>query len=208
MFDLFPKTIEIVDSPLNGQIKVVRRGKNISLQVGGYEQSGSEVEKIWSKALTLITPLTCKTILILGLGGGTLAQVVNKYFNPDSIVGVELDPQMVFLGKKYFSLHKVKNLNIKNEDAFNFASHNRNKFNLILVDLYIGKMFPSEVSSEKFLQSLSHSLSKNGQIIFNGLSTADNNFSFDDFLNSLKNLFIVNQVLKQEFNTFIFCTNS
>ena len=76
MFDwLFPQTIETVSSLVNGPIRVVRSGTSTSLHVAGYEQSGRIVEKIWAKTLSKLSARHYKKILILGLGGGTVAHL-------------------------------------------------------------------------------------------------------------------------------------
>ncbi|TSC53454.1 MAG: Uncharacterized protein LiPW16_386, partial [Microgenomates group bacterium LiPW_16] len=76
--------------------------------VSGLTQSGPLAEKVWESGIkTLIgeragrhkirpfrADLSAPSILILGLGGGSLAKLLNKYFPQAKITGIEIDPLM------------------------------------------------------------------------------------------------------------------
>ncbi len=156
---LSPQTVAILQSKFNGEIKVVKTRGQYAIWVGGFEQSGLLVENVWQKGLREISFLP-KNILILGLGGGTLAQLINNKWPSAKMTGVEIDPAMIKLGKKYFGLSNFKNLEIIIKDVNLFSS--RQKFDLVLVDLYRGG-YSKKFSGKKFL-------SKNGVIIANVLT--------------------------------------
>ncbi len=121
--------LEERESKYNGHIKVVRTwGMGTYIQAGGFNpiqsgltQSGGIVESIWNSTLKQIhsSQLTIHSILVLGLGGGTLAKLLRKKYPDAKITGVEIDPIMIELGKKYLDLDKY-NIDIKIADANNF----------------------------------------------------------------------------------------
>ena len=155
----YPKTIETRKSNINGEIKVVKLFGSYRLVVGKYSQSGGLVHEIWKKALKKVkkSVITDKPkILILGLGAGSAAEIINKNWFKAEITGIELDKTMIILGKKYFSLNKIENLNINICDAIQWMEKNakKKKFDLVIVDLYIGSNSPNQVSGDKFLSTI------------------------------------------------------
>ena len=108
-----------------------------SVWAGGVEQSGPLVKKVWEDALkkTCFSP---KNVLILGLGCGVAAKLISKKFPKAKIMGIEIDPVMINLGQKYFDLDKIPNLKIIEADAFKAVKLLKEKYDLVLVDLYMG----------------------------------------------------------------------
>ncbi len=132
--------LEERESKYNGHLKVVRTwGMGTYIQVGGLTQSGGIVESIWRSTLRQITnnKLQITNILILGLGGGTLAKLLRKKYPDAKITGVEIDSIMIELGKKYLDLNKY-NIDIKIINAFKFLKTNKNRYDLMIVDTYLG----------------------------------------------------------------------
>jgi precorrin-6B methylase 2 len=180
---LFPITLEVVKSRFNGNIKVVKFQNKISVWVGGYEQSGALVEKVFS----CIGLQEYRDVLILGLGCGSIV----KYLPNSKITGVEIDPEMIKIGKKYFNYQNTKII-IGDATKLNF----KNKFDLIIVDLYKSGVADIFIPDPKLLK-------RNGTVIFNQLD-----FNKTDILSHLdKNKFYeIKKIRKFEYNKLIFCS--
>ena len=151
--------LEERDSKYNGHLRVLRTwGMGTYIQAGGLTQSGGIVKSIWKSTLKQIKdkqslPLRggeIKSILILGLGGGTLAKLLRKKYPNAKITGVEIDPIMIELGKKYLELDKC-NVDIKIVDTNKFKF---DEYDLVIVDMYSGDNFPKEFESEEFLKKI------------------------------------------------------
>lgn len=171
MFKLF-SILEEVDSPVNGKVQVVRTLEGVRILVGGISQSGWLVKRVWEAALKKLHKdgFLAKDILILGLGGGSAAQLVYKYFPGARLTGVDIDPIMVSLGKKYLTLGKIKNLKIFNEDAYIWVDKQKEgEFDLVLIDLYIGGEIPKKFRKERFIKSVFRLVKKGGVAVFNHL---------------------------------------
>ena len=168
---LFPQTVEIIASRINGPVRVTRLRRRYAVWAGGFEQSGPLVESLWRKALKDIrSESPPRHILILGFGTGSAAEVISKKWPDSRVTGVEIDPVMISLGKKYFHLSRFPNLEIINLPAlqcFKTLTKKKRVFDLILVDLYIGNK-PALVKIPKSL------LSKTGVIITNKLEGVKN----------------------------------
>ena len=206
---LFPQTVEKVYSKYNGEIRVTRFCGRISIEAGGLMQSGKFLEETWWKLISNIKfpisnipaspagrqykiPNTKYKILILGLGGGSIIHVLNRKFPKAQITGVDIDKEIVTLGKKYNGLDQTSNLTIKIADALKFIaseSKKKKKYDLIFVDLYWGYTIPSQFQTASFLKQLDQILLRGGIVIFNRLKIQMNNPEAKQFLDKLRNIF-------------------
>ena len=176
------KTLAKFNSPVNGRIEVVQEGQERRLVVGGLVQSinadAPDVEeRIWGQLVDIKRQKAkIKNALILGLGGGTVAHLLTQKFGPIPIDAVEIDPLIVEIGKKFFGLDKLPNLNIIVGDAIdairNPTDHSllTTYYSLIIVDLYCGSKYPSEAESPSFFAALKRLTHPKGVIVFNRIS--------------------------------------
>ena len=196
MVFFYPKTIQVKKSAINGEVKVIKFFGSYSLVVGKYTQSGGLVHTIWQKALengrdkiTSDKP----EVLILGVGGGSNAKLVAKFFKKAKITGIEIDPVIIELGRKYFSLGKVENLQLVITDAIAWvikqARQNKRKFDLILVDLYLGSEPAPHSTDDDFLFSINQLLSSDGIAFFNWLIIKEKRTKANILESKLNNFF-------------------
>jgi spermidine synthase len=177
------KILEERKSEFNGNLRVVRSfGLGTYIQADGLTQSGGIVESIWKQTLNKIKnkKQDFKDVLILGLGGGTVAKLIHKNWPETKITGVDIDPVIVELGKKYLDLDD--NIDIKIQDAYKPIP---GKFDLVIVDLYQGDEFPKKFEDEKFLKSLT----KNKLVIFNRLYYKEKKIRALEFDKELQKVF-------------------
>lgn len=104
-----------------------------------------------------------KSALVLGLGGGVMANVLNE--NNIAVTAVELDERMAYAAKKYFSLDGKTNVII--DDARHALNKLRQEFDLIIIDLFNGEVTPSHILSLQSLQKIKSLLSDSGFIFIN-----------------------------------------
>ncbi len=189
---IYPQKIGSADSKINGNISVQKFFGRNRIIAGGLTQSGEYVEDLFERAVKKFESKFAKpeSILILGLGGGSVISVINKFFPGAQIVGVEIDPKMVDLGKKYLQLDRAKNLNIVIDDASQYVKGElRGRFDLILNDCYLGYNTPAALESKDFLANVYRLLSKNGIFVSNRLFFGSYKSKTNDFLTELKSIF-------------------
>lgn len=196
---LFPQKLEEISSPINGKIIVEKFRGKISVKVGGLSQSGGMVENLWNEALPEIKIIP-KKILILGLGSGTLANLLLEKNPKAKITGVEIDKIMPILGRKYFNLKN--NIKIKITDAEKYID--RNKYDLIFIDLYLGENFPKKFEDNKFLLKIKRKSTKNGFVIFNRLYYANHIFEAEKFLDKISKIFEYSYSKNIKYNLVVF----
>lgn len=212
------KLLEEVQSPLNGLIQVKSIFGQPRILVNGMIQSGGLTEAIWKKGVKKISNLQpvrrqggllISNVLILGLGGGTAVQLINKYFPQAKITGVEIDPIMIKLGKKYFALDKITNLKIINTNALDFAKNyalHPTPYTLILVDLYLGNQFPVKAESKPFLMGLKKLVVQDGVIVINRLFEKKDKNQVKRFIKKLDNYFARIELIRAWSNLLVVCS--
>jgi len=196
------KILEERKSKFNGDIKVVRSlGFGTYIQVNNLTQSGGVVESIWRQTLNKIKhqPLTINHCLILGLGGGTVAKLIKKYWPKSIITGIEIDPVMVELGTRYLALDRNE-IEIEIGDAYDF---NPSDFDLVIIDVYCGDKFPKKFENEVFLKKLA----KNKLVIFNRLYFGEKRKEAVKFGNKLEKIFKKVDWFYPQANLMFFCYN-
>jgi spermidine synthase len=208
------QTLEEVESSVNGEIKIVKGiAFGTYIQVEGLTQSGGILKSVWRKPLKKVKNqnIKVKRCLILGLGGGTVAGLVRHYWGNDvEITGVDLDPVMVNLGKKYLDLDK-HDVNVVVGDAFDFVENSKfqipnSKFDLILVDLYIGREYPKKFESDEFIKAVKKALYRNGMAIFNRLYFDEKRAQAVKFGKKLEKIFNKVDVVYPEANIMFLCS--
>jgi len=205
------KILEERKSKFNGDIKVVRSlGFGTYIQAEGLTQSGGIVETIWKSTIKKVKSkkLIVKNCLILGLGGGTVAKLIKKNWPGAKIIGIDIDPLMVELGKKYLGLGQI-GLEIKIGDALELGKKLKvksEKFDLVVVDLYNGDEFPEKFVNEKFLNKVKSSLTDRGVVVFNRTYYGDKRPETVKFGNKLQKIFSKVEWFYPEANLMFICS--
>ena len=198
------KVLEEKESKYNGHLKVSRSlGFGTYIQAEGLTQSGGIIGVIWKPTLKKVNSekLIVKSCLILGLGGGTAAKYIRLYWPEAEITGIDIDPDMIELGKRYLGLDQL-NVKIKIQDAYDFGG----KFDLIIVDLYNGEYFPEKFGKMEFLNKVKTSITKNGVAIFNRTYYGDKRPGTVKFGNRLKKIFPKVEWFYPEANLMFVCS--
>jgi len=208
-------TVDEVESKVSGKITVIKSfAFGTYLSAGNLTQSGGVVYDVWRSTLKKVKGKRqeIKDCLILGLGGGSAAKLIRKFWTEAKITGVDLDPVMIDLGKKYLGLDKL-GVDIKIGDAVDFVkkSHIQNsksklKYDLILVDLYVGDEFPEKFETEVFLKLILKPLTDGGIVVFNRLYYGEKRAEAMRFLKTLEKVYKKVDVVYPEANIMFVCT--
>lgn len=211
--------MEEVESPVNGKITVVKNlAFGIYVQVGGLTQSGSVVFDIWRTVLRQVRRIrpAVRSCLILGLGAGSSATLVRKFWQDTEITGVDLDQKIVEIGRKYFKLDEA-GVKVVVKDAYNYLyqiSKLKNKkyksniknYDLVLIDLYVGDKFPEKFESENYIQLIRTVLARDGPAIFNRLYYGEKRAQAIEFGNKLEKIFSKVEWIYPQANLMFICS--
>lgn len=164
-------------STYNGVLEINwLNGKKI-LDTKNTNYSYGNLGKVLQKGLKSVTSDFCSeetSILILGLGGGDVVkQLRNNFKSRASITAVEIDPVIIEIALKEFDIIPNSKLEIVNNDANVFLKYTKERYNLIIVDLFNDVTIPDFVFQTEFIKSVYNVLDLNGSIIFNTFILSD-----------------------------------
>lgn len=207
------RIVETVESPINGEIKVIRSlGFGTYIQVESLTQSGGVIIGVWKAVLKKVKrkKRIVNKCLILGLGGGSNTKLVRKFWLGAVVTGVDIDPIMVKLGKKFLGLDKV-GVSVEIADALAYcqkAVKKGRKYDLVLIDLYVGYQVPEKFNSEKFAVLVKNLLADDGLAIFNRLYADKKRTEAVKFGRKLEKVFSKVDYFYPEANLMFVCQNS
>lgn len=115
-----------------------------------------------------------KRVLIVGLGGGSMVHFLQKHDSECEVDAVEIDPLVVQLAERFFSLKRSENVRLFVADAFEYFAENETKYDVIYMDAFLK---PSETTDRtgaplkmrtlEFYKQLQSRLIEGGSVIFN-----------------------------------------
>lgn len=197
-------------SDINGELLVIRDlifGTYI--HGGGLPQSGGLAEDIWKSTLNKVKAdgFAPKNVLIVGLGGGSIAKLNRKNWKDIEIVGVDIDSVIVDLGKRFMKLEE-HDVQIHIEDAESFIKKEakaKKKYDLICFDTYVQQDFPAKFQTLSFIKQVKDILSKDGIAIFNRLYGPEDRKAAVEFEKTLEKVFSNVDRLYPEANIMFVC---
>lgn len=190
---LIPRTIYRGSSRFNRDIRVIEEWGVPRLLVNGSRQSGPTIEDLWKQAIHAfpIPHLPKKpSILVLGVGGGTVMRLLNKQWSEARFTAVDIDATMIDIAKQFFGFDTFPHIQFVVCDALGFIQNATPKaYDCLVIDLFIGRIIPSFVSSPSFYQSLRRSLKPGGILLINYLREYDYQRKSDTLKNELHKQF-------------------
>lgn len=164
----FPLTQEKILSPLNGPLEILLFKGRFQLVTEHAMYSFEDLYTSYGKALASIRFNNIKKVLVLGLGLGSIPQIIQKKkSDPGNITCVEFDPIIIQIAQKYYpNQQKWKSLTIVEADAMKYIMQCTEQFDLVTVDLFIDTNVPSPFSEITFLEKLKTVISQNGILLF------------------------------------------
>jgi len=112
-----------------------------------------------------------QSILVLGLGGGSIPMMYHNFCTQTHIDVVEIDPEIAVIAKTYFHFITLPSMQLHIDDAYNFVKKITKSYDIIILDTYIGNEFPRSLSTTEFISELKRLLSTNGILIANVISS-------------------------------------
>ncbi|MFD1016877.1 spermidine synthase [Winogradskyella rapida] len=198
---IYPVT-KTITSAYSGDLEITWYNGKKHLNSKNANYSYGSLQRILKIGLQKLNLSDVHSVLILGMGGGSVIKTLRddfNYLNP--IEAVEIDPVIVEIAKHEFGITENKNLKIHCADAFEFITANSKAFDLIIVDLYIDLSVPDTFLSETFWTQVLASKSSKGCILFNASVQAKNASKIDDLVQFLKTKVYQVQVYKKVNNT-------
>ncbi|MBP6551573.1 MAG: fused MFS/spermidine synthase [Flavobacterium sp.] len=111
---------------------------------------------------------TMNQILVLGVAGGSVIKtLVDEIHFEGKITGVEIDKAIIEIANEYFHLDQIQNLEIVIDDAFEFVLKTKDKYDLIIIDVFQDVRMPNFLFEKFFIDRICFLLNSKGFILFN-----------------------------------------
>lgn len=209
---LFPRTVVKTSSQYNRDIRVVEEALTYKLLVNGATETGPYIRKLLLyafKKFNISKEKNVKTILVLGVAGGTIIHTLHDMYPKASITGVDIDPVMIEIGKKYFGLNTISNLTLIKADAKVYIQRRqKNTFDCIVIDLFIGREIPAFESSQKFLTAIKSLLTPHGYVFINYLKELEFGLKPSGMTKTLRTVFTNVRSVDYQYNRFFLAKKS
>jgi spermidine synthase len=122
---------------------------------------------LWNTQLT--------NVLMIGLGGGSVQRAFENDYPNVKIETVEIDPVVVQVAKDYFNFKESGRQKVHVEDGRVFLRRSTARFDLILLDAYLGGRYgssiPQHLATKEFFQLVREHLTTNGVAAYNVIGT-------------------------------------
>src|SRR3712207_7056330 len=105
-------------------------------------------------------PDPTRSALLIGLAGGTVARQLTAGYGPIPIDGVEIDPEVAAVGREYFGLDELPNLNVVVDDGRYALRTTERRYDLVGVDAYRQPYIPFQLTSREFFQEIEDRLDR------------------------------------------------
>ena len=130
--------------------------------------SYGSLQKILEFGLTKVDLNPVDNLLLLGMGGGSIIKSLRETFEyKEDLTAVEIDPKIIQIAKEEFGITESENQKILQADAFQFVKNSSEKFQLIIIDLFIDTEVPIVFFGKEFSHNVGNLVTHNGCIIFN-----------------------------------------
>jgi spermidine synthase len=108
--------------------------------------------------------------LLLGCGGGSVLHLLAEGFAPEAaLTAVDLDPVVLDLARKHFGLAEREGLELVEEDAALYVAKAGERFDLVVVDVFVDDEIPLGCQTPVFLRRCGRLLAPGGMLVYNRL---------------------------------------
>ncbi|RZK10851.1 MAG: methyltransferase domain-containing protein [Flavobacterium sp.] len=175
---ILPINIIKKHSNLSKSLEVTWANGELVLDSANTNYSYGSLQRILRKGLKSIgydKIIEMKHILVLGVAGGSVIKTLADEIKfKKKITGVEIDASVIALANEYFQLNKIPNLEIVIDDAFEFVLKTKEKYDLIIIDIFQDTTMPNFLFEEFFINRIGFLLKENGFILFNTMCLKEN----------------------------------
>lgn len=124
-------------------------------------------------------------VLVLGFGLGSVVDLLRQNASVREVCAVDADPVIIELAKQY--LHTDANLqpDYVAADAADFVAQCRQRFDLVLFDVFIDDVTPEAFLHEEFLRQLRELVAAGGLLLFSKIDVSASDKIENDFFERL-----------------------
>lgn len=181
LFSYFiPINIYKKNSTVSQKLEVTWNNGQLVLDSKNTNYSYGSLQRILRKGLNYIGYERIRgfdNVLVLGVAAGSVIKTLTEEIKfKGKITGVEIDPAAIEIANRYFNLDKIENLEIVIGDAFEFVLKTKEKYDLIIIDIFRDTEMPNFLFEDFFINRINFLLNVNGFILFNTMTLTRKDF--------------------------------
>jgi len=125
------------------EVKIGRRGRTLRIDgtfASWYQPGLPTTGSVWDALgapLLLLPPERRRRVLVLGLGGGSVARVVRALAPRATIVGVEMSGAVLRAARRHLDLDRLA-VEVVQADAREYLARCRRRFDVVIEDVFLG----------------------------------------------------------------------
>lgn len=160
-----------LESQHSGKMEIVEEGGMLSLNTEKVCYSGRTLYEAFFPTLQQQDWGAVKRLCLLGLGGGTLVNMLRDDLNYQGwIDAVDFDLQIIEASNEIFGLAGASDMEVFCDDAQHFLRHVNVSYDAIICDLFIHDSMPEFMEKLDFWRDVANALVPQGRIIVNAFS--------------------------------------
>lgn len=168
---ILPVKIYQKKSTISKNLEVTWNNGQLVLDSENTNYSFGSLQRILRKGLKYIgykRIQNFESVLVLGVAGGSVIKtLVDEVKFTGKITGVEIDEEVIKIANSYFKLNEIPNLELVIDDAFEYVLKTKEKYDLIIIDIFQDTTMPNFLFEDFFIKRINFLLKVNGFILFN-----------------------------------------
>ncbi|MGJ8591274.1 MAG: fused MFS/spermidine synthase [Aquaticitalea sp.] len=194
---LYPAT-KTIPSDHSGLLEITWNKGKKHLNTKNANYSYGSLQRILKFGLEKINLDKVNSILLLGLGGGSVIETLRKDFKyKHQITAVDIDPKIIEIARDEFNIVEDATLRIICDDALQFMQSNNSTFDLIIIDLFIDLIVPDVFLNLDFWQDVLKASSTNGTVLFNASLEKSKSKTLNEVIDFLKVNFYSTEIFEK-----------
>jgi len=206
---IVPQKLAEFSTMYNKYIRINDEYGKRKLLVNGSVQSGRYIRSLWKgafKAFGISNKKKWKNILVLGVGGGTVIELLHDQFPDARITAVDIDPVIIDIAKKYFLTGDISYIHFIAADAEKYVQQHTAKFDCIIIDICVGNAIPEFVKTTAFIIRCKQHLASQGALCINYFRDREYGEKSNELYVVLRSVFPTVSDFRKAFNRFFFAS--
>jgi spermidine synthase len=119
-------------------------------------------------------PEDMKSMAMIGSAAGTAAHIFNEVYGPLPVDGVEIDPEIVEIGKRYFNLDNIPGAinHVQDGRTYLLTDGKSKKWTVVGIDAYRQPYIPFHLTTKEFFEEVGRHLTPDGAVMINAGRTS------------------------------------
>jgi spermidine synthase len=163
---------EIIDNIYNGRVSRMLYTNDRGSMLSGIalDGIGELLFDYNERFMEIIRGLHPRRVLLIGGGAFSLPTALNKEFPNILLDVVEIDSALTAIAIEYFDYKPNPNTKVISDAGETYLSNSKNKYDLIVLDVFSNNEVPSAFQSSEIVMFLKQNINKNGLVAMNIIS--------------------------------------